>query len=208
MTVIAFDLDGTISDPALGITASINHALKTVGAVPHDQDRLTQYIGPPLDEIFSSLLSTKDTVIIESAVLAYRERYVSIGYTENVLYTGMRDLLSNLVQRGDKLYVATSKRPDIAKLVLEYFELTPYFLQILGCGRTRKKQELLRDILDIENASSLVMIGDRASDMNAGDAVDATCIGALWGYGSVKELQASGAEVLFQHPLEILGYLT
>lgn len=208
MTVIAFDLDGTISDPAVGITASINHALKYVGGVQQEQASLTQYIGPPLDAIFSTLLSTNNTAVIDRAISAYRERYMSVGYTENVLYTGIRDLLFNLVQRGDKLYIATSKGSDIAKSVIEYFELTPYFVQVLGCGRTRKKQELLRDILARENAPSLIMIGDRGSDMKAGSAVDATSIGVLWGFGSAEELKAAGAEVLLQHPSEILSYLT
>ncbi|PZD71290.1 5'-nucleotidase [Acaryochloris thomasi RCC1774] len=208
MTVIAFDLDGTLSDPAVGITASINYALENLGAAQQTPESLTQYIGPPLDEIFSTLLKTENTAIIEQAISSYRERYFSIGYTENILYTGVRGVLSNLVQNGDRLYIATSKRTDIAKAVVEYLELQSYFVQVLGCGRKRQKHELLQEIIGKESAFALVMIGDRSHDMHAGRSVSATCIGVLWGYGSAAELKHSGAEILLQHPQEILGYLT
>ncbi|MEO0374859.1 MAG: HAD-IA family hydrolase [Cyanobacteria bacterium P01_A01_bin.17] len=208
MTIIAFDLDGTLSDPAVGITTSINYALRELGAAAQDPENLTQYIGPPLVQVFSTLLKTTDTAVLERAISSYRERYFSVGYTENVLYTGIRNALFNLTQNGHRLYIATSKRTDIAKTVIEYFELQSYFVQVLGCGRKREKHELLKEIIDKEKGSNLLMIGDRSHDMRAGRIVSATCIGVLWGYGNTAELENAGAEVLLQHPHEILGYFT
>lgn len=205
MAVIAFDLDGTLSDPAQGITASINYALEKLGAASIASNDLTQYIGPPLVETFSLLLNTAEEVVIHQAITFYRERYMAIGYTENILYPGIPELLKVLISQGHRLYVVTAKRTDIAQAVIDYFELSPYFTDVLGCGLSRHKAELLHDIQRHEKAA-LWMIGDRASDMAAGQGIS-SCVGVLWGYGSEEELTQAGAEVLIHQPKELLVYL-
>lgn len=107
---IAFDLDGTISDPAVGITASCNYALEKMGAPVREPATLNRYIGPPLQDILGELLKTDDPTLIRAAVDFFRERYIRIGYSENELYPGMADVLNGLNQNGHPLYIATSKR--------------------------------------------------------------------------------------------------
>ena len=50
---VLFDLDGTITDPFEGITASIIYALDKFGISVSDRDKLAAFIGPPLVESFS-----------------------------------------------------------------------------------------------------------------------------------------------------------
>ena len=45
---ILFDLDGTISDPKVGITGSVQYALRSFGIDEPDADKLEPFIGPPL----------------------------------------------------------------------------------------------------------------------------------------------------------------
>jgi phosphoglycolate phosphatase len=207
MTVVAFDLDGTLSNPSEGITASINYALEKVNTPRKNPIDLTHYIGPPLNEIFSELLNTKDTKVIGQAISYYRERYFSIGYRENVLYQDIEEMLEILATQGLKLYVATSKRTDIAESVVNYFGLQKYFIQVLGCGLKRKKHELLEEIIKLENNRKLLMIGDRSYDILAGKEVGAKCVGVLWGYGSAVELKKVGADILVQNTQETLDYI-
>lgn len=207
MTVIAFDLDGTLSNPSKGITTSINYALEKVGAPRKEPADLNQYIGPPLNEIFSEILNTRNAVIIEEAISYYRERYVSIGYMENVLYEDIQEVLEVLIVRGIRLYVATSKRTDIAKSIIKYFDLQKYFVQVLGCDAQRQKHDLLEEIIKLNDGHTLLMIGDRSYDMNAGRKVSAKCIGVLWGYGSSVELKQAGADVLVRNTGEMLDYI-
>ena len=47
-----FDLDGTLTDPKLGITRSIQHALRKRGLPVPDADSLAPCIGPPLEQSF------------------------------------------------------------------------------------------------------------------------------------------------------------
>ena len=200
---IAFDLDGTISDPAIGITLSLNYALDKLGFPQKDTSLLLKYIGPPLNEIFEDLLGKSDKERIKSAITLYRERYFSCGYRENVIYPEIEAALKELSSNDNNLFIATSKRTDIAKSVTEYFGITHYFKDILGCGLKRKKDELLSEIKKRECTDSLIMVGDRSHDVVAGKATQCFCIGVLWGYGSKKELLDSGADVLLNKPNEL-----
>ncbi len=57
---ILFDLDGTLTDPRLGITRSIQYALAKLGIDEPDLARLEHFIGPPLLQAScSSTASTK-----------------------------------------------------------------------------------------------------------------------------------------------------
>ena len=205
--IIAFDLDGTISDPFVGITRSINFALEKLGLPPKDPTTFKAFIGPPLQDIFADLLGDQDDELIKVAIKFFRKRYFDIGYKENVIYPGIIELLDELSQNGNKLYIATAKKTIIARAVADLFEITNYFDGILGCGLKRKKHELLNDIKDKEDTTNLVMIGDRLHDMKAGKACQCFCIGVLWGYGSKKELVSSGADVICNDPNEIVGVL-
>jgi len=53
--LVLFDLDGTISDPLVGIGRSINHALSHFGHAPLELSQLAVHIGPPLDEAFKTI---------------------------------------------------------------------------------------------------------------------------------------------------------
>ena len=49
---ILFDLDGTLTDPKIGITKSVAYALKSFGIEVKDLDSLCKFIGPPLKVSF------------------------------------------------------------------------------------------------------------------------------------------------------------
>ena len=49
---VLFDLDGTLTDPELGITNSVAYALKKWGIEVENKRSLRCFIGPPLKESF------------------------------------------------------------------------------------------------------------------------------------------------------------
>ncbi len=201
--IIAFDLDGTISDPIVGVAASINYALEKLGLSRKSQTSLETYIGPPLQEIFADLLRSSDEEQIRSAIFFFRERYSAAGYRENTLYPGLVNALDVLSAAGHTFYIATSKKESIARSVAAYFGIADYFRSILGCGLKRRKVDLLTQIQKMEKTEQLMMVGDRLHDMEAGRAAGCFCIGVLWGYGSREELVRSGADRLCRHPGEL-----
>ncbi|MFW6235431.1 MAG: HAD hydrolase-like protein [Desulfovibrionales bacterium] len=192
---IVFDLDGTLSDPAEGITRCLNHALNGLGVPERDPCSLAGYIGPPLNHIFADLLGTCEDGVVFRAVHLFRKRYWEEGYRENILYPGVCETLLRLRASGHQLHIATTKRTDVALRTTEYLGISHLFESILGGGMSRTKPDLLREIRS-GKTRPMAMIGDRSFDMRAGREVGARCIGALWGFGSKQELLESGAEVL------------
>src|SRR3990167_4597312 len=121
--LVLFDLDGTLSDPLVGIGRSINYALSHYGYQPLALSQLAVHIGPPLDEAFKQITGNQAQAELNALVAKYRERYADVGYAENVLYPGIREALTALCATGVPLGVCTSERVDFAEQILEMFGL-------------------------------------------------------------------------------------
>ena len=198
---VLFDLDGTLVDPAVGITHSIQQALSKLGQPVLPQADLLQYIGPPLRQSFATLLRTTDSTLVERAMTLYRERYATVGLLENDLYPGIPALLAQLHEQPLQLFLATAKPHVYARRILAHIGLESYFAGIYGSeldGRHENKGDLLAYLLATEqlDAAATVMVGDREHDIRAARQNGLRSIGVTYGYGSVEELQAAGADVL------------
>ncbi len=124
---LLFDLDGTITDPKVGITKSVQYALEAFGIIESDADRLTPFIGPPLQESFEQFYQMSKEQA-KQAVEKYRERFSTVGLYENEIYPGMAQLLSELCAQGCTLAVASSKPTVFVKKILEHFQIECRFL--------------------------------------------------------------------------------
>ena len=88
-TNIIFDLDGTLTDPALGITNSVIYALEKYGIPVPDRSELLKFIGPPLIDSFQEFygLSREEA---KTAVEYYREYYRAKGIFETASFPGSK----------------------------------------------------------------------------------------------------------------------
>ncbi len=211
-STIFFDLDGTLTDPAPGITRSLAHALAELGAEVPSLRALERFIGPPLQQTFAELLDTRDRAVIDDAVRVYRERYGEAGLYECVLMPGIEALLARLAMQERELFVVTAKPTLYAERVVEHFGIASCFEGVHGPGLdgTRAdKAELIAHVLREEGleARSTVMVGDREQDMLGAVANGVSAIGVLWGYGSEAELMRSGAAALAESAEVLSGML-
>lgn len=197
---ILFDLDGTLTDPKVGITRSVQYALRKFGINIEDTDTLCCFIGPPLKESFMKYYGLSDTDG-DLAVEYYREYYRPTGIFENVVYDGIPQLLADLKSAGKQIALATSKPTVFAKQILEHFDIASYFDVIIGSeldGRRVIKADVVADVLaecGCSNADA-VMVGDRYHDIVGGKAHALSTVGVLFGYGSRTELEEHGADVI------------
>ena len=206
--LLLFDLDGTISDPLVGIGRSINHALSYFGYATLALDQLAVHIGPPLDEAFKSITGLQSREALSPFVATYRERYAAVGYSENVLYPGIVETIAALSVSGIPLGVCTSKRVDFAEKILEMFGLRNYFLFVSGGEIGIPKWQQIQDLLTTRRvSSSSVMIGDRAVDMIAAHNNGLHAAGVLWGHGSRAELENEEPAYLLASVPELLSLL-
>jgi phosphoglycolate phosphatase len=202
--LILFDLDGTLSDPLVGIGRSINYALTHCGYPARELDQLSVYIGPPLDESFRALTGVATVSHIEALVAKYRERYADVGYSENVLYPGIPEALSALSDAGIPMGVCTSKRVDFAELILEMFGLRKHFRFVSGGEIGIQKWQQMQVLLaDGQVSTQSVMVGDRAVDMVAAHRNGLQAAGVLWGHGARAELECEQPRYLMATVAEL-----
>jgi phosphoglycolate phosphatase len=146
---VLFDLDGTLTDPKVGIVNSILFALDQLMIVENNVQELDAFIGPPLRDSFAGRYNLSHERA-DLAVQYYREYYAERGIFENNIYDGVHELLEYLTGNNFRLFVATSKPTVFAQKVLEHFELTNYFSGIAGSNldNTRSdKTEIIAHVL-------------------------------------------------------------
>lgn len=198
---ILFDLDGTISDPKIGITKSVAYALNYFQIATENLNSLCKFIGPPLKNSFIEYYGFNNEEA-NLAVVKYREYYAVRGIYENTIYSGVEELLQKLKTRNKVLIVATSKPIVYATKILEYLKLLQYFDFISGSelnGERTQKSEVIEYALkqnNIDDLSSVIMIGDREHDIYGAAQVGIDSIGVLYGYGNKDEFEKAGASFI------------
>ena len=208
-----FDLDGTLTDSAPGILRSVAYALSAFGIQVDDLQGLRPFVGPPLEDSFKDFCHFTEEQAAE-AVEIYHRRYHAIGVHENSPYSGVYECLDTLRKRGYHLVVATSKPEKLARVVLREFKLEDYFEFVGGRdeeGILHTKADVIRhaiSALEIDDKSSIVMIGDRKHDVLGAAEVGIDSIGVLFGYGDREELSSAGATFLVEDYGRLLGMLT
>ena len=204
-----FDLDGTLTDPKVGITKSVQYALKKKGIIIDDLTELEKFIGPPLHQSFSKYYGFDAHEAMECVEL-YREYFKDRGITENTIYPFIADLLSFLKETHKKVILATSKPTVYARQILEHFDIIDFFDQVVGSNLdlTRSdKTEIIAYIIVLMELSDkkddMIMFGDRSHDLVGAINNGVDTAGVLYGYGSQDELQDCNPQYIFKDPQEL-----
>lgn len=199
-----FDLDGTLTDPKLGICTCVQYALADAGIEEPDLDVLEPFIGPPLQDSFQEFYQMTEEQAAK-AVTKYRERFETKGLYENEIYPGIPDMLASAKQRGMKLGIASSKPTVFVEKILVHFQIREYFDVVVGSeldGSRSKKEEVVEEALKqlvtsgIKDYDKCVMIGDRRFDIEGAKAHAIKSIGVSYGYAGPDELENAGASYI------------
>lgn len=209
---VLFDLDGTLTDPGEGITNSVSYALGKFGIEVTDKTTLYNFIGPPLVDSFMKYydFSKEDALL---AVDYYREYFGVSGIFENKVFDGIPRILSDIKKSGRKIALATSKPEQYATRILEHFDLSQYFDFIGGAtmDETRSKKADVIDFtlkgLNVNDKSTVVMVGDRHHDIDGANQNGLDSIGVLFGYGDRDELEKAGATYIAETVKDIVNFL-
>lgn len=207
---ILFDLDGTLTDPKIGITTCIRYALKKLDHP--EPENLDWCIGPPLLESFRQILVSRPPEQAQQAIVFYRERFADVGLFENEVYPEIPMVLEKLSATSSRLFVATSKPKIYADRIITHFGLRKYFTDVFGAeldGTRTDKGELIKYLLETVSVKSeqSIMVGDRKHDLIGASKNSVPGIGVLWGYGPKSELERETSIALVSKPSELLPLL-
>ncbi|MFZ7792206.1 HAD-IA family hydrolase [Acinetobacter lwoffii] len=209
---ILIDLDGTLTDPKVGITTSARYGLEKIGHPISDEVNIDWIIGPPLKASLAKILHVEaDHVLAEQALMGYRERFAVKGLYENHVFGGVAETLAELKRRGYRLFVATAKPTVYAKQILEHFDLAQYFTDIHGSelnGDRTNKAELIEYILAQQQlqADQCMMVGDREHDIFGARQNGIDTIAVNYGYGSQEELALAQPKYQIDRFNQLLDY--
>lgn len=193
---VLFDLDGTLTDPAEGITKSVAYALNKFNIYVSDLSVLNVFIGPPLTDSFKNYFDFSEEEA-QIALKTYREYFSEIGMFENKVYDGIPKLLKKLQDNGIRVCLATSKPEKYAVEILKYFDLYKYFYFVAGntMDEQRSRKEILINYIFENNpnfkAEETVMVGDRKYDIEGGIATGIKTVGVSYGYAEENELETA-----------------
>ena len=214
---VIFDLDGTLVDPAGGITDGIAAALTELGLAVPGKARMDAMIGPKLSHSLTEIAGVPAARLAD-AIRIYRAHYLATGIAQSRLYPGVRELLDSFVVAGRPIAVATQKPEGLARTVLEHHGIAKLFHTIrgsaadeaaeggaaVGAGAPAGKAGIVAAALaDLDtdpglDARRAVMVGDRAQDVAGAAANGLECIGVGWGFAPDGELHEAGAVEIVQ----------
>jgi len=209
---ILIDLDGTLTDPKVGITTSARYGLEKIGHPISDEVNIDWIIGPPLKASLAKILNVEaDHVLAEQALMGYRERFAVKGLYENHVFEGVAETLAELKRRGYRLFLATAKPTVYAKQILKHFDLAQYFTDIHGSelnGDRTNKAELIQYILAQQQlqADQCMMVGDREHDIFGARHNGIETIAVSYGYGSQEELEVAQPKYKIDRFNQLLDY--
>ena len=198
------DLDGTLTDPKVGITTSARYGLAKVGHAISESENIDWIIGPPLKASLAKILNVDaNDVLADQALLGYRERFAVTGLFENHVFEDVAETLAALKDKGYRLFLATAKPEVYARQILDHFDLLQYFEYPYGSelnGERTNKGDLIAYILKKEqlNPEECLMVGDREHDIFGARNNGIETIAVEYGYGSTQELDQAQPKARIQ----------
>ena len=207
---IFFDLDGTLTNSAPGITNSIIYARKKWGLEPGTNADYLKFIGPPMPQSYEEYwgFSHEDAVRF---LADYREYFADKGLFENEVYPGIPELLQALKATDKRLYIATTKPTGFSERIAERFGFAQYFDVISGSSLTKDntKFDVIRNARDAcgVDMTDAVMVGDKSHDVEGAHQHGIPCIGVTWGFGGPEELTAAQADYIVHSAQELQALL-
>ena len=184
---IIFDLDGTLLDTSEGVKNSIRYVADYMNLPQLDENVLNTFIGPPIYESLKKWYNL-DESDVKSATELFRDIYSTKFLFQATVYDGIPGILNYLKERGYLLGVATNKRYDYVKPLLDKFNLLTYFNEVQGTdfGNSLNKSDVIRNCINnmgIEDSDYVCMIGDTLQDYNGAADIGIDFLGVCYGFG-------------------------
>lgn len=184
---IIFDMDGTLLDSSNGVLNSLRQVFIDNNVVIK-KTISKKIIGPPLRETIVQLTEIIDEKKLDHLVDCFKCEYDSEGYKDTTIFKDIDVMISSLYEHGINLYIATNKRQNPTKKIINMLDLGHFFTGIysidsFGSG-VETKGELLAHLVQIFNLEDCIYIGDHIDDFHAANYAKLEYMMVDWGFGT------------------------
>ncbi len=213
--LIIFDLDGTLADTIADIASSVNRTLVHFGFAPHPTESYKFMVGEGFRALMQKAVPNeyaKDEPLIQKALDIALKDYSEHSLVATSLFSGVKELLQRLSERGYKLAILSNKPDQMTKSLVADLCGNINFVAVWGNSEERPRKPdptAARQISALAGVAPehSMFVGDSAIDILTAKAAGMIAVGALYGYRSREELEAAGAEYLIGSPLELLDII-
>ena len=203
LTLILFDVDGTLVDSQGHIMAAMQAAFAAQGLPPPTRAAVLSIVGLSLPQAMARLAPRQAANTQDALVQAYKTAFHDIraAQTPSPLYAGARAVLDCLAGVDTYLLgIATGKSRRGLDYIIESHGLARYFIttQVADDHPSKPHPSMAWAAMAEAGTERGVMIGDTTFDLNMGRAAGLKTIGVTWGYHPVEALQPL-ADQMIEH---------
>lgn len=199
MTLIAFDMDGTLYDCGEIVGDAFRRGMENFSKqhnIPLNiptTEKIMSYVGFPTDYIFRSLFPEVDENLISDLNNECTiELSNDVRQKKGILYEGVVNLLKELNKQDNILTVASNGMLPYLRAIVATYGLDNYFeeqIYVIDNENIFNKNEILQAYIGKYNPKKTIMIGDRVSDMEAAHYNNSYFIGCAFGHAGDKEFK-------------------
>lgn len=209
-----FDCDGTLVDSAANICVAMEECFATA-RLPLPPRHLTRrVVGLSLVEAVAMLHPEGEPDLHLAMAEDYKRAFQALraqGMVAEPLFDGIAETIERLDGAGWLLGVATGKSDRGLAFCLEHHGLADRFITLQTADRHPSKPHpsMIETAMAEAGATpeNTVMIGDTSFDIGMAKAAGVLAIGVAWGYHDRAELLAEGADLVAEHPLDLVAIL-
>jgi phosphoglycolate phosphatase len=195
ISLIIFDLDGTLVDTLDDLTASVNYALVRLGKTPITRHLVRQYVGDGTRVLLTRALGSAEPA--DQALVFFQEHYRENFAVHSALYPGVRETLEHF--KPIPQAVISNKTTEFIGPLLNALGIARYFKMAIGADHGIRLKPAPDSVLRIMDQVGVpgdrtVVVGDGTTDVLAGKAAGVITCAVTYGFRTERELHEAGPD--------------
>jgi phosphoglycolate phosphatase len=206
VTLLIFDLDGTLIESKWDIADAVNLTLRDLGLPERPQEEIFGFVGDGVKRLLRLAVGEMDEARYAEALRVFRAHYLEHCLDRTRFYPGVEPVLTHFAQKPKA--VATNKALEYTKVILKGLG-DHHFDYIVGGDNgfgLKPEPGMLLHILDElgVDKEQAVLIGDSTNDINGGHNAGMRVCAVGYGMGNRERMQACGPDWFIERPEELM----